>query len=218
MQQSTITHEITGTLNTRFQEILSDGALEFLYALHRNFYERRLALLDARKERGLKFASDEKPCFNPDTAHIRTTEWRCADLPEDLLDRRVEITGPVDRKMVINALNAGAKVFMADFEDSTAPTWKNIIEGQINLRDAVNKSISHTSATGKIYELKNHNTVLMVRPRGWHLEEKHIKLKGKRLSASLVDFGLFFWLWSKVHKKIEPETSFAVLDWAGRKY
>lgn len=192
MQQSTITHEITGALNARFQEILSDGALEFLYALHRNFNERRLSLLDARQERGLKYIAGEKPTFDPDTAHIRTTDWRCADLPADLLDRRVEITGPVDRKMVINALNAGAKVFMADFEDSTAPSWKNVIEGQINLRDAVNKSISHTSPAGKRYELKNHDTVLMVRPRGWHLEEKHIKLHGKRLSASLVDFGLFF--------------------------
>ena len=130
--------------------------------------------------------------FLSDTASVRAAEWTVAPIPRDLLDRRVEITGPVDRKMIINALNSGASVFMADFEDSNSPTWQNNIEGQFNLRDTVNGTISYVSPEGKKYELAERIATLMVRPRGWHLDEKHFLVGGNPISASLFDFGLFF--------------------------
>ena len=132
------------------------------------------------------------PQFLPSTADIRNSDWQVAPIPADLLDRRVEITGPVDRKMIINALNSGANVFMADFEDSNSPTWSNVIQGQVNLRDAVRGAITYTSPEGKLYELCETPAVLMVRPRGWHLVEKHFLIDGEPISASLFDFGLFF--------------------------
>lgn len=192
METTAIPYLIKGELNAKRKEILSQDALNFLYALHQKFNARRLDLLDARKERSLQFNMGHLPTFLPETKEVREGDWKAAPLPADLQDRRVEITGPVDRKMVINALNSGAKVFMADFEDSTSPSWTNIIEGQINLRDAVRGDISYVNAVGKEYALKNNPAVLMVRPRGWHLEEKNILVDEKRLSASLVDFGLYF--------------------------
>ncbi|SVD46015.1 uncharacterized protein METZ01_LOCUS398869, partial [marine metagenome] len=132
------------------------------------------------------------PDFLPETESIRQDDWKTAPIPRDLLDRRVEITGPVDRKMIINAMNSGVKVFMADFEDSNSPTWENIINGQINLRDAVNGTITFTSPTGKYYELKAETATLMVRPRGWHLNEKNIVINDVPISASIFDFALYF--------------------------
>ncbi|HMO41270.1 MAG TPA: malate synthase A [Saprospiraceae bacterium] len=184
---------ITGGYQDTFTEILSPEALDFLMALHRKFDARRRELLTARLERQQRLDAGEMPDFLPHTAHIRESDWTVAPLPKDLLDRRVEITGPVDRKMIINALNAGAKVFMADFEDSNTPNWTNTIEGQINLRDAINRTIDFTNpANGKQYQLHAQVATLMVRPRGWHLPEKHIIIAGEPMSGSLVDFGLYF--------------------------
>ena len=142
-------------------------------------------------ERQREFEAGVLPDFLPETATIRSRDWTVAPLPADLLDRRVEITGPVERKMIINALNSGAKVFMADLEDSNAPTWENVIQGQINLRDAVRRTISLRTPT-KDYKLNDETAVLMVRPRGWHLLEKHIEVDGEPVSGALVDFGLYF--------------------------
>jgi malate synthase len=184
--------EVTAPVNGPFSGILSPAALEFLAALAQTFEPRRSALLHARVDRQKTFDSGALPDFLKETASIREAEWTVAPIPKDLLDRRVEITGPVDRKMVINALNSGANVFMADFEDSNAPTWSNVVEGQINLRDAVNRSIRLVSPEGKQYELAERTATLMVRPRGWHLVEKHVLVDGQPISASLFDFGLFF--------------------------
>lgn len=159
--------------------------------MHCSFNERRKKLLAERQKRQQAFDRGELPDFLPETEHIRHSEWKVAPIPADLQDRRVEITGPVDRKMIINALNSGAKVFMADFEDANSPTWENCIEGQINLRDAVRKTIEYLSPEGKRYELNSTTAVLKVRPRGWHLEEKHLLIDGEPISASLFDFGLF---------------------------
>jgi malate synthase len=142
--------------------------------------------------RQAKFDAGEPPDFLPETAEVRAREWRVAPLPKDLLDRRVEITGPTDRKMVINALNSGASVFMADFEDANSPTWDNLVQGQINLRDAVRRTIAFTAETGKKYALKEKTAVLLVRPRGWHLVERHVTVDGEVIPGSLFDFGLFF--------------------------
>src|SRR5215475_4819635 len=172
-------------------EILSDAARAFLIDLHHRFDARRLALLDARGERQARFDAGELPDFLPDTATIRDSDWRVAAIPAALQDRRVEITGPVDRKMIINALNSGAKVFMADFEDSTSPTLESLLEGQFNLRDAVAGTIEFTSPEGKHYEVKPNPAVLMVRPRGWHLPEKHFVVDGEPMSGALFDLGLF---------------------------
>ena len=174
------------------ESVLTPEAGALLTELHRRFDGTRQALLAARKERQKRFDAGELPDFRADTAHIRQSDWRVAPLPAALQDRRVEITGPVDRKMIINALNSGAKVFMADFEDSTSPTWANLIDGQINLRDAVRGEIAFTAENGKHYALKpDSQTVLLVRPRGWHLDEKHIEIDGARLSGSLFDLALF---------------------------
>ena len=172
--------------------VLTADACAFLTKLARTFEGRRQELLEARRERQREIDHGKMPDFLPETAHIRESVWKVAPIPPALLDRRVEITGPVDRKMIINAMNSGANVFMADFEDSNSPTWTNVIEGQINLRDAVRRTICYTSPEGKRYKLCDGPAVLMVRPRGWHLDEKHFTVDGKPMSASLFDFGLFW--------------------------
>jgi len=184
--------KIAAPVTAPWSEILTTPAIDFLTSLARNFEERRQELLSARVERQKTFDRGALPDFLSETASIREAEWTVAPIPKDLLDRRVEITGPVDRKMVINALNSGANVFMADFEDSNAPTWSNVVEGQINLRDAVNRSIRLVSPEGKKYELGERTATLMIRPRGWHLVEKHCLVDSQPISASLFDFGLFF--------------------------
>ncbi|MBS1516827.1 MAG: malate synthase A [Bacteroidetes bacterium] len=183
---------IIGSLKDNYTEILTSEALDFVSRLQRKFNGRRKELLLKREEKQKEINSGKMPDFPEETKKIRESEWKVAPIPADLEDRRVEITGPVDRKMIINALNSGANVFMADFEDSNSPTWENVIEGQINLRDAINKTISFTSPEGKNYKLKEQSATLMVRPRGWHLEEKNVTLDGENFSASLFDFGLYF--------------------------
>jgi malate synthase len=176
-----------------YQDILTSEANQFLFALHDKFNERRLKLLADREIEQAYFDAGNFPSFPDETKNIRTSDWVCAPLPEDLLDRRVEITGPVDRKMVINALNSGAKTFMADFEDSNSPYISNNLEGQVNLRDAINKSISfYNEKKDKNYTLNNETATLLVRPRGLHLNEKHFLVNQEEMSGSFVDFGLFF--------------------------
>ena len=179
-------------VSERDAAILTADAVAFLSALHRHFDDRRRDLLSARAERTARLQAGERPDFLPGTEGIRSADWTVAPLPSDLLDRRVEITGPVDRKMIINALNSGARVFMADFEDSTTPTWENLLEGQINLIDAVRQTITHRDpGTGKVYQLNAEPAVLFARVRGLHLEERHATFDGKPLSGSLFDFGLY---------------------------
>jgi len=186
--------EIRAPYNEIHGEILTDGALAFLSKLHRLFNSRRKELLQLRKERQLAIDQGQLPGFLPETAGIRESTWVIAPMPEDLLDRRVEITGPVDRKMIINALNSGANVFMADFEDSNSPSWDNNIDGQINLRDAIEGVISYSPpGNGKVYKLNKEIATLMVRPRGWHLVDDHIIIDGEPISGSLMDFGLYFY-------------------------
>ncbi len=172
--------------------ILTAEARAFLLKLAARFETRRQELLARRKEVQQKIDAGWLPDFLPETAATRKSDWKVAPIPKDLLDRRVEITGPVDRKMIINALNSGASVFMADFEDSNSPTWSNNIEGQNNLRDAIRGTIRYESPEGKRYELGPKLATLLVRPRGWHLDEKHFLVGGKPISGSLFDFGLFF--------------------------
>lgn len=173
-------------------QVLTPEAVRFLEQLAHRFEPRRLELLRAREDRQARVDLGELPDFLPETQAIRDAEWTVASIPADLQDRRVEITGPVDRKMIINALNSGANVFMADFEDSNSPTWDNVIEGHVNLRDAVERTIAFTSPEGKSYKLNEKTAVLFVRPRGWHLVEKHFLIQGHPISGSLFDFGLFF--------------------------
>src|SRR5438552_14278051 len=173
-------------------EIVSPEALAFVAKLQRAFGNRREECLQRRQDRQVALDRGEALDFLPETKSIRENDWTCAPIPADLRDRRVEITGPTDRKMVINALNSGAKVFMADFEDANSPTWANMVEGQINLRDAIRRTISFTSPEGKDYQLKEQIAVLLVRPRGWRLPEKHMLVDGKPVSGSLFDFGLYF--------------------------
>ncbi|MEZ2406998.1 malate synthase A [Bosea sp. RCC_152_1] len=183
---------VKGALAHRFDEILTRDALTFVADLHRRFNETRKRLLALRAERQKRFDAGETPDFLAETKHIREGDWTVAPIPADLLDRRVEITGPVDRKMIVNALNSGAKVFMADFEDASSPVWANMIEGQINLRDRWANRIDFTDPTnGKDYKLKDKPAVLIIRPRGWHLPERHIEIDGEEASGSLVDFGLY---------------------------
>jgi len=172
-------------------QILTPEASAFLTKLAREFEARRQQLLARRRARQQQIDTGQFPDFLPETAHIRQAEWTVAPIPHDLLDRRVEITGPVDRKMIINALNSGADVFMADFEDSNSPTWQNNLEGQFNLRDAVEGTISYVSPEGKRYNLNSKVATLLVRPRGWHLVERHFEVDGAPISASLFDFGLY---------------------------
>jgi malate synthase len=182
---------IGGRVTVEFAEILTPEALEFVARLHRRFESRRQELLAKRAARQKEFDRGALPDFLAETKQIRDAEWTIAPQPKDLLDRRVEITGPTDRKMVINALNSGAATFMADFEDANCPTWHNMIDGQINLRDAVRRTIS-LEQNGKQYKLNDRTAVLIPRPRGWHLDEKHAKVGGEAVSGSLFDFALFF--------------------------
>jgi malate synthase len=184
---------VTGTTDARQAELLGDDALTFLGSLERRFGSRRRRLVQARAERQAHLDSGaEQLDFPAETAHIRAGDWTVAPVPADLRDRRVEITGPVERKMIINALNSGAKAFMADFEDSSTPAWTNMIQGQVNLFDAVRRTITFTDdASGKAYRLNDQTAVLIVRPRGWHMEEAHVLVDGTPISASLFDFGLF---------------------------
>jgi malate synthase len=184
--------EIIGNCPAEYETILTPEALAFVAKLTRAFRPRRNELLQKRVERQQQIDSGIMPDFLPETAHIRESDWQVASIPADLLDRRVEITGPTDRKMVINALNSGASVFMADFEDSNAPTWANMIEGQINLRDAVRRTITYTREDGKEYQLNEKTAVLLVRPRGWHLDERHLLVDGEPVPASIFDFSLYF--------------------------
>lgn len=179
--------------STEGQKILTPEALAFVALLERTFGAKRLELLQQRNLRQSRIDAGELPDFLPVTARIRSSDWTIAPIPADLQDRRVEITGPAgDRKMVINAFNSGAYIYMADFEDANSPTWNNTIDGQVNLYDAVRRTIAFTSPEGKSYNLQAQTAVLKVRPRGWHLEEKHMQVDGHPVSGSLFDFGLFF--------------------------
>jgi malate synthase len=184
--------EILGPVSVEYAKILTPEAVEFVAKLERAFSARRLELLQKRAERQVEIDAGKMPDFLPETEHIRAGDWTIAPIPSDLQDRRVEITGPVDRKMIINALNSGAKVYMADFEDASTPIWDNNIQGQINLRDAVNRTITFTNPDGRLYRLNDETSVLLVRPRGWHLVEKHMHVDGKPVSASIFDFALYF--------------------------
>jgi malate synthase len=184
---------VRGPVEPRFAEILTPQALAFVAALHRKFDARRVELLQARTARQARLTAGELPDFLPATRNIRESQWRVGPIPADLLNRRVEITGPVDRKMIINALNSGANVFMADFEDANSPTWHNNLEGQVNLADRWQRSIALDDATtGKHYILSAKPAVLMVRPRGWHLLEPGLTVDGASIAGGLFDFGLYF--------------------------
>ena len=196
--------DIKGAVTDVGSEVLTPKALEFLASLARKFEDRRQQLLAARAIRQRELDAGKLPDFLPETKSIREKDWTVAPIPKDLEDRRVEITGPVDRKMIINALNSGANVYMADFEDSNSPTWQNNIEGQFNLRDTVGGTISFTSPEGKQYRLGDKLATLLVRPRGWHLVEKHLHVDGRPISASLFDFGLFFF--HNAHKLVAKGT------------
>ncbi|MGH2604439.1 MAG: malate synthase, partial [Dehalococcoidia bacterium] len=183
--------EVRGPETARQGEILTAEALAFLAAMQRTFNPVRERLLAARGERQARLDAGELPDFLPETRDVRAGEWSVAPAPADLRDRRVEITGPVDRKMIINALNSGARVFMADFEDATSPTWENLVEGQANLIDAIERRIEFQNPDGRAYRLNEQVATLLVRPRGWHLAEKHLLVDGQSLSGSLFDFGLY---------------------------
>ena len=184
--------EIGGQRIVRSDEVLTPLALQLLASLHRRFNGRRLELLDARVRRQALLDDGALPQFLSATSQLRAGDWRIAAVPADLEDRRVEITGPVDRKMIINALNAPVQAFMADFEDACSPTWENVIRGQVNLADAVRRTISYEDrATGKVYRLNDKTATLIVRPRGWHLPEKHVRINGEPVSGALFDFAVF---------------------------
>ena len=196
--------QITGPITPEFAEILTPEAISFVATLIRAFANRREELLQRRVQRQAEINAGKLPDFLPETEHVRTSEWTIAPVPEDLQDRRVEITGPVERKMIINALNSGAKVFMADFEDAFSPVWEGTIQGQINVRDAVNRTIEYTSPEGKPYRLNEQTATLLVRPRGWHLVEKHVLIDGKPISGGIFDFALYFF--HNANKLIENGT------------
>jgi malate synthase len=184
---------IDGVVNSDFEKVLTREAIAFVADLQRRFNPRREELLAARAERQSRLDAGEKPDFLADTVNIRESDWTVAPLPQDILDRRVEITGPVDRKMIINALNCGANVFMADFEDASTPSWTNMVDGQFNLASAVHREIDYVDPqSGREYRLNDRTAVLFVRPRGWHLPEKHMMVDGVPMSGSLFDFGLYF--------------------------
>ncbi len=184
--------EIIASSNPEFDRILTPEAVAFAERVIRQFRPRVDELLDQRRERQARLDAGESPDFLPETAEIRAGDWQVAPLPDDLQDRRVEITGPVDRKMVINALNSGARMFMADFEDASSPTWEGMVHGQINLHDAIRRQIDFTAANGKEYKLNDRVATLLVRPRGWHMEEGHVQLDGRPIPAGLWDFSLYF--------------------------
>jgi malate synthase len=198
--------EILGEMSLPYQEILTEDALKFIRDLHRMFNKQRKSLLQKRQDRQEEINNGIKLDFLPTTNVIRNSDWTVSPIPADLQDRRTEITGPVDRKMVINALNSGAKVFMADFEDASTPSWTNLMDGQINLRDAIRKQVDFTADNGKKYSLNEKIAVLKVRPRGWHMEENHVLIDGEPISASLFDFGLYFFhnAWELVRRGSGP--------------
>jgi malate synthase len=181
--------DLLAPVQGRAEQVLSPEALEFVAGLHRTFNARRKELLEARAKRQERIAAGELPDFLAETREIREGDWQVASVPADLQDRRVEITGPVERKMMINALNSRARCFMADFEDANSPTWENCVEGQVNLVDAIDRTIELTTPE-KEYRLNDETAVLIVRPRGWHLDERHVTLDGEPISASLFDFGV----------------------------
>ena len=184
--------ELRAPVTDRYAAILTAEAVRFAAGLQRRFGARRRELLQRRTARQARLDAGERPDFLPETTQIREVGWKVASLPQDLRDRRVELTGPVERKTILNGLNSGAKVFMADFEDATTPTWVNLMEGQINLRDAVRRTITHQDGvTGKSYKLKEKPAVLFVRVRGWHLEEAHVLVDGEPMSGGIFDFALY---------------------------
>ncbi len=193
--------EILAPIGDRGAEVLTPAALAFVTHLHREFNPRRQQLLAARAERQLRIDAGEMPDFLPETRSVREGDWSVAPVPADLQDRRVEITGPVERKMMINALNSGARVFMADFEDANSPTWANVVDGQVNLVDAIERTITFSNPDGKSYQLNPEVATLLVRPRGWHLPEKHVRVDGGPISASLFDFGVYFF--NNAHRLLE---------------
>ncbi|HEV8534399.1 MAG TPA: malate synthase A [Candidatus Limnocylindria bacterium] len=174
-----------------FPELLTPEALDFLARLHGEVEPVRRSLLEKRAEVSEHLRSGGALDFRPDTLHVREGDWKVAEVPKDLRVRKVEITGPTDRKMVINALNSGASIYMADFEDANTPTWRNLMEGQQNLIDAIERTISFTNPDGRKYELKDETATLVVRPRGWHLVEKHVRADGVPISGAVLDFGLY---------------------------
>src|SRR6185369_854620 len=185
--------EITGPQGERYGEVLTPAALGLIVALHRELEGRRAELLAARATRQVELSAGGMLDFLPGTRPVRDDpDWRVAAPAPGLVDRRAEITGPTDRKMTINALNSGAQVWLADFEDATSPTWHNVVAGKLNLRDALDRRIDFTSPDGKTYALGQDTATIVARPRGWHLVEKHILVDGRPISASLVDFGLHF--------------------------
>src|SRR5215218_7029806 len=184
--------QIHRAVDSELEAILSPDAVAFVAALHRRFNPRRRELLRGREERQAAIDAGAGLEFLAETESVRNADWQVAPAPGDLLDRRVEITGPCDRKMVINALNSGAKVFMADLEDASSPTWSNVVDGQRNLFDAVRRTISFQNPDGREYTLNAKTATLLVRPRGWHLDERHVTVDGESVSGSLFDFGLFF--------------------------
>jgi malate synthase len=184
---------ITGDTEGRFASILTDDALAFVSDLHRRFNQTRIELLARRQDRQAQLDAGAVFDFLPETIDVREGDWSVRPAPQDLADRRCEITGPTDRKMVINALNSGSRVFMTDFEDSNSPTWYNMVDGQINLYDAIRRQVDFTNELGKAYTLSENPATIMVRPRGWHLDERHLLVDGEPVSASLFDFGLYFY-------------------------
>jgi malate synthase len=184
--------QVKGAVEGRAREVLTPEALAFVARLQREFAGRRQDLLRLRDERQTRLDAGELPQFLTTTSTVRDSEWKVAKAPKDLEDRRVEITGPTDRKMLINALNSGARVFMADFEDANSPTWSNLAEGQVNLIDAIERRLEYKSPEGKEYRLNEKVATLLVRPRGWHLDERHVEVDGEPVSGSLFDFGLYF--------------------------
>ncbi|MGM7454411.1 malate synthase A, partial [Escherichia albertii] len=185
--------DVRGRYDPEFASVLTRDALQFVASLQRQFRNHIKYAMDCRKEAKLRYNSGALPSFDPATKQIRDADWLCSPPPPAVADRRVEITGPVERKMIINALNSGAKVFMADFEDALSPTWENLMRGQVNLRDAVKGTISHhDAARNREYKLNSQTAKLFVRPRGWHLPEAHILIDGEPAAGCLVDFGLYF--------------------------
>jgi malate synthase len=193
--------QILGPVQDRHGEVLTEQAVEFLARLHREFDDRRRELLEARVARQARLNAGEMPEFLADGADVRAGDWMVTPAPDDLLDRRVEITGPTERKMLINAMNSGAQVYMADFEDANAPTWQNMLDGHVNLSDAIDRKVDFTTEDGKEYSLNEEVATLVVRPRGWHLLEKHFVVDGRPISGSLFDFGLY--LFHCGHKQLE---------------
>jgi malate synthase len=185
--------EFTAEIPEEFREILTPEAVSFVAKLSREYRERVVELLGKRAERQERISAGEMPDFLPETRDVREGDWKIAPIPDDLQDRRVELTGPPDRKMTINALNSGASCWMADFEDANCPTWHNMLESQLNMKEAIEGTISFDDPnSGKHYELHENTAVILARPRGWHLFEKHMLVDGEQVPGGLFDFGLYF--------------------------